>query len=62
VFSTGIRVAGPPIALKNLLLLTVAFVVPAVVLMYSLVELVRLRRREATGARRRRRSRDSVYG
>jgi len=62
VLRTGIRVAGHPIALKNLLLLILAFVVPGVVLAFSLVELVRLRRREATGARRRRRSRDSVYG
>jgi hypothetical protein len=62
VLQTGIGVAGQPIALKNLLLLTLVFAVPAVVLAVSLLGLVRLRRREATGARRRRRSRDSVYG
>jgi hypothetical protein len=55
-------IARPPIALKNLLLLTLVFGVPAVVLTFSLVELVRLRRRETTGARRRRRSTAAFYG
>ena len=58
----GIGVASPPIALKNLLLMTLAFVVPAVVLAFSLVELFRLRRREVTGAHRRRRSSAAFYG